>query len=156
MCIISAILNYFFPSDEDDEEDDKEINSKKHYNDDYEEQLDKCTKCEKVYYKMLYKNYHEKYLIKTQVYLRSLFPGYKAENFRIDIVFRNLDDKETIALIEINDGSHSRDLLRSARDKELKEFCNDNDINLITLWTKYGCKEKSICNYIDRKIEEFE
>ena len=41
-------------------------------------------------------------------------------------------------------------------DKELKEFCNDNDINLITLWTKYGCKEKSICNYIDRKIEEFE
>lgn len=131
--------------------DEKKIEKLKQ--DFYNEQLERCTKCEKVYYETLYKKYSDKYTIKAQVFLRSMYAGYGAENHKIDIVFFNKQTDKPELLIEINDYTH-KDLLRKARDKDLKEFCNINKIKLQFLYTKYGCTPKSIYRVIDKKLQE--
>lgn len=120
----------------------------------YNQQIKKCTKCEKIFYDTLYKKYSNKYKLETQVYLRSMFPRMGAENDKIDIVFRDKQTNYPILLVEINDESHNRNKLRKMRDKDLKEFCATNNIKLQFLWTRYGCNEKSIYNLIDNKLKE--
>lgn len=119
----------------------------------YNEQLNKCTNCEKEYYKVLYELYGDKYNIETQVYLRSMFHKMGAPNHKIDMVMIEKDTDNITLLIEINDSTH-KNKLRVLRDKELKEFCNQNHIPLQTLYTKYDCIKSSIKKVIDKKLAE--
>lgn len=120
----------------------------------FNEQLNKCTNCEKEYYKILYKLFNENYQIETQVYLRSMFPKMKAPNHKIDIVFKTKNYEKPILLIEINDETHNKRTLTKLRDKELKEFCNEHNIKLQAIWTKFDINEKSIYNLIKKRLSE--
>lgn len=119
----------------------------------YQEQLNKCTKCEKVYYKTLYKKYSKDYTIKSQIYLRSMFPKMGAENLLIDLVFFDKKTNKPTLLIEINDKTH-KDLLRKSRDNELREFCYKHNIKLQFLYTTFGCVPEKIYRIIDKKLGE--
>lgn len=143
---------------------DKNYNYKYNYNEEklkldysnvnfYKEQWGKCTNCEKEYYDLLYNLFGNSYKIKTQVYLRSMFPKMKAPNNRIDIVFFDKNYDYPILLIEIQDSSH-KSHARAQSDKGLKDFCENNNIKLQKLYTTFGCNGKSIKNLINKKLAE--
>lgn len=119
----------------------------------YNEQLKKCTPCEKEYYNLLYELYSDKYYIETQIYLRSMYPKMGAPNNRIDIVFFEKPNYSPILLVEIQDSTH-KSHARAQSDKGLKEFCESNNIKLQRIYTTFGCNKKSIKNLIDKKLAE--
>lgn len=120
----------------------------------YNIQIEKLTKTEKLYYDILYKNFKDEYRIETQVYLRSMYPRKNAPNLKIDIVFKDKKWELPILLIEINDETHNRRKLTKLRDKDLKQFCQEHNIKLQALWTRYDINERSICKLIKKKLEE--
>lgn len=120
----------------------------------YNKQIEKLTKTEKLYYDILYKNFKDEYRIETQVYLRSMYPRKNAPNLKIDIVFKDKKWELPILLIEINDETHNRRKLTKLRDKDLKQFCQEHNIKLQALWTRYDINERSICKLIKKRLEE--
>lgn len=120
----------------------------------YNKQIEKLTKTEKLYYDILYKNFKDEYRIETQVYLRSMYPRKNAPNLKIDIVFKDKKWELPILLIEINDETHNRRKLTKLRDKDLKKFCQEHNIKLQALWTRYDINERSICKLIKKRLEE--
>ena len=83
-----------------------------------------------------------------------MFPRKGAPNDRIDIVFKDKQWEEPILLIEINDKTHSKNLVTKMRDKDLKEFCQEHNIKLQALWTKFGVNKYSIIKLIDKRLKE--
>lgn len=113
------------------------------------------TDCEKEFYNAILKAVPPSYIVIPQVNLASIIRHTDNVKYANDL-FRNIDfgifnsDFKPIALIEINDKTHEEDKSRQARDYKVKNICNEAEIPLITLWTKYGVNQE----YIDKRIAE--
>ncbi len=113
------------------------------------------TKTEKDFYLAIYQALPDNYILQPQVNLATIIKKIDNKPFQNEL-FRNIDfcifdfDFKPIALIEINDKTHSTQRSRQARDYKVKEICLKANIPLITFWTSYGINQE----YINKRIKE--
>ena len=133
----------------------EEIEPKRNEVPEYKLKSSLMTKTEKEFYIAIKKALPENYILQPQVNLATIIKKISSEHFQNEL-YRNIDfcifdlDFRPIALIEINDETHSTDKSRQARDYKVREICQAADIPLIRFWTSYGINQE----YIDKKIKE--
>lgn len=117
------------------------------------------TKIEREFFTVFKETVGDKYIVQPQVNLASIITKESESFTRHNELFRNIDfgiftkeEYTPLLLIEINDSTHKQPD-RIARDKKVKEICEEAEIPLITFWTEYGINKEYIRNRFKKYIE---